>query len=262
MELENLPYGLQTQTTYGAQVALIEPGCWRLSIPEGPAGRYRLAQVDNTRAMKRSLFPYKAPWKMRLKARASKSDLPGTWGFGVWNDPFGMAILTGKGVRLPQLPNAAWFFHASPQNYLSLWDDQPANGWLGATFRSPLLPSLLLMTAAPLLALMVLPAAARLMRSMGRRHIQQSAIQLDLDPVGWHEFLLDWKTGAVILSVDGEILLKTAVSPLGRLGMVIWIDNQYAAFPPDGRVRYGLLANPEPAWIEIQSLNLEPESRA
>jgi hypothetical protein len=40
------------------------------------------------------------------------------------------------------------------------------------------------------------------------------------------------------------------------LGFVLWVDNQYAAFPPDGRIRFGSLENPEPAWIEVRNLSI------
>jgi hypothetical protein len=32
---------------------------------------------------------------------------------------------------------------------------------------------------------------------------------------------------------------------------VIWVDNQYAAWPPSGRLSYGTLENHLQAWIEI-----------
>src|SRR2546427_795796 len=38
---------LRPRTTRGAQVETIAPGHWRLTIPAGPAGRYRLAQLDD-----------------------------------------------------------------------------------------------------------------------------------------------------------------------------------------------------------------------
>jgi hypothetical protein len=60
-----------------------------------------------------------------------------------------MAILKGtEMLRLPALPNTAWFFFASPPNYLSLRDDLPAQGALAAVFRSPRLPASLLVLGA------------------------------------------------------------------------------------------------------------------
>ena len=60
----------------------------------------------------------------------------------------------------------------------------------------------------------------------------------------------------VSFRVDQEVVFETRVSPLGPLGLVIWIDNQYAAVPPSGHLSYGTLANPEPAWIDIEGLHM------
>jgi len=49
------------------------------------------------------------------------------------------------------------------------------------------------------------------------------------------------------------------VSPRPPLGLVIWIDNQYAAFTPDGKIGFGVLANDE-AWLEIKELELKTDS--
>ena len=46
------------------------------------------------------------------------------------------------------------------------------------------------------------------------------------------------------------------IAPHGRLSLVIWIDNQYAALPPVGRLRYGTLPNPAPAWMEIRDFEM------
>ena len=51
--------------------------------------------------------------------------------------------------------------------------------------------------------------------------------------------------------------MQTNISPNGPLSLVIWVDNQYAALPPRGRLRYGTLPNPEPAWLEIRELSIQ-----
>jgi hypothetical protein len=60
----------------------------------------------------------------------------------------------------------------------------------------------------------------------------------------------------VNFSVDGNEVLRTRTSPLAPLGLVVWIDNQYAAWPPDGRVAYGVLPTPKDCWVEIKDLRL------
>jgi hypothetical protein len=40
------------------------------------------------------------------------------------------------------------------------------------------------------------------------------------------------------------------------MGLVLWIDNQYAAFPPDGKLRAGTLPALEEAWLEISQVQV------
>ncbi|HSS96738.1 MAG TPA: hypothetical protein VLK33_06905, partial [Terriglobales bacterium] len=118
---------LSARKTAGARVEEIDRG-WRFTLSEGNTSRYRLAQLDNYSKQARPDFPYQPLFDLQLSARASQNALPGTWGFGIWNDPFGFSLgFGGTAGRLPVLPNAAWFFFASSENYLSLSDDQPGN---------------------------------------------------------------------------------------------------------------------------------------
>ncbi len=179
--------------------------------------------------------------------------MPGTWGFGFWNDPFGMALFSGaEPLRLPALPNAAWFFIASPPNYLSLRDDLPADGALAATFRSPRLPALLLAPAAAGLPLLAVRPLVRLLRNAARRFVEQDAVRLPARLTEWHNYAIDLDNVRASFNMDGKKVLETAVVPRGPLGFVLWIDNQFAALRPDGSVGFGSLANPQPAWIEVQ----------
>ncbi|MEW5868016.1 MAG: hypothetical protein AB1894_01980 [Chloroflexota bacterium] len=254
----DVPFDLRTNLTRGAQVLRQDARTWRLAIPAGPAGRYRLAQMDDYGHLRRSAFRWRPPFSLELQGRASTAELPGTWGFGVWNDPFGMGLLTGgEALRLPTLPNAAWFFFASPQNYLSLRDDLPAHGNLAAVFRAPRWPPIWLTPALLGLPLLALPPGVRLLRRLGRTWVGEAACVLALDPSLWHSYRLDWQLEQVCFQVDGQTVLSTQVAPNGPLGLVLWVDNQYAAMPPSGRVRYGMLQNPEAAWIELRDLKIE-----
>ena len=51
------------------------------------------------------------------------------------------------------------------------------------------------------------------------------------------------------------LTVSVRLAPKGPLGLVIWLDNQYAAWQPDGRLRYGTL-EAGPAWIEIRDLRI------
>jgi hypothetical protein len=153
---------------------------------------------------------------------------------------------------MPALPNAAWFFFASAPNYLSLRNDLPAQGGLAATFQSRRYPTAFIALGALALPLLALPPLARVMRRLGRRVVQQDAVALASDPSEWHSFLLEWSQSGASFCVDERPVLETGVVPLGPLGLVVWVDNQYAAWPLSGRLSFGTLANDQPAWIEIE----------
>jgi hypothetical protein len=253
----NDPWGLRPSLTAGAAITEANPGAWRLYLPPGDSKNYRLAQLDDYCNLPRRRFLHTPPVTLSLRARASAEKLPGTWGFGLWNDPFSMGILSKNGLlRLPSLPNTAWFFFASPANYLSLRDDLPAQGGLAATFHSPTRAAWLLPLGLLTLPLLALPSLARFLRRLSRRVIWQAAAEMPADPTKWHTYQLEWKTGWASFQVDGTTILETEIAPQGRLGLVIWIDNQYLSFGPEGRLRYGFLACAEPAWIEIGDLCL------
>jgi hypothetical protein len=238
-------------------VVKIGENFWHLEIPANTKRGYRLAQLDDHGSLRRRNFPWTPPVTLNMQARVSSENLPGTWGFGLWNDPFSFMIAYNKVVpRFPALPDAAWFFHASPQNYLSIRDDLPANGFLAATFRSKKVPLPWLILASPVLALTLIPGLAQLVRRSLRGVIHQDAALVDTRVTEWHSYRLVWKTDQVSLSLDGIEVLHTNITPHGRLSLVIWVDNQYAALPPTGRLSYGTLPNSEPAWMEIRAFEL------
>ncbi|MBW8009666.1 MAG: family 16 glycosylhydrolase [Chloroflexi bacterium] len=244
-------------TTAGGEVEKLSDDSWRLSLPPGSSGEYRLAQLDDYAGLSRKQFPWQPPVKIRLRARASAHTIPGTWGFGLWNDPISFSLGLGGGIRrLPALPNTAWFFFASPHNHLSLRDDLPAQGALAATFNSPAIPALLLGFGAPILPLLAWPPAARLLRRVGRRLMHQDAASISASLTEWHTYALDWQPGKVTFKIDDEVIYSTNIAPRHPLGVVIWLDNQYAALPPNGRLAYGTLPNDQPTWIEIEALSL------
>lgn len=252
------PYGLQPTLTNGAKIVPLDENAWRLFVPPVARG-YRLAQLDDYRGVPRHAFPHRPPLHLHLRARASAITIPGTWGFGLWNDPFSMGLLADRrALRLPTWPQAAWFFFAAPPNWLSLHDDLPAQGFLAATFRSPAWPASLLLPAAPLLALLAIPFLARLARRGARRLVRQDAAVLAVDPTEWHTYALEWQQHGVSFFVDDHLVLRTNHTPLAPLGLVIWVDNQYLAFTPRGHLHYGMHPCPQPAWVDIADVTLTP----
>lgn len=232
------------------------PGGWRFSIPVGKSGAYRLAQMDDYAGRARGAFPWRPPLQMALRARASQRTSPGTWGFGLWNDPFGLSLGFGGGARLPALPQAAWFFFASPENHLSLCDDQAGSGALAASIQSN--PKAYALAPLGLLALPLIlwRPGGRALRRLAAHYVRQESAAMDLDARDWHHFQLNWRAHEVSFLLDGRELLSTAISPRAPLGLVLWIDNQYAAWRPDGGLGAGALATEIEQWVEIEDLTL------
>ncbi len=256
---------LKPRHTKDAQVEEIsrDSSHYLLSIRSGKADGYRLAQLDDYTQLARNNFPLKSPLSLSLSARISSNSIPGTWGFGLWNDPFGLSLgFGGSPFRLPALPNAAWFFGASEESYLSFANGldtgetntrltRPAvNGFVAQSFRSPKFHPLLM------LAGMALPFSRKMTRRLLGKVIDEDGIRLSVDVTQWHRYRFDWREDRVSFEVDDALVFESQVSPNPPLGLVIWIDNQYAAFTPEGKIGFGVLENPEPAWLEVKEINV------
>jgi hypothetical protein len=252
------PIHLVPHTTHNASVlSKSKAADWHLEIPPGEAGVYRLAQLDDYHNRSRRNLPWRAPLGLSLDARVSAESLPGTWGFGLWNDPFGLSLGFGAtSGRVPVLPNAIWFFHASPPNYLSFRDDQPSQGFLAGTFASPRWPALMLVPGLLMAPLLTLRPMAQALRRLASRIIQEQSSLVSIDVTQWNTYRLDWTQNHAVLWVNEQVALESPVSPRGPLGLVLWIDNQYAAFTPEGRIGFGTLANPS-AWLELKNIEIK-----
>ena len=118
--------------------------------------------------------------------------MPGTWGFGVWNDPYRAAVGPGETfLNMLTLPNAAWFFSSSKESWLSFRDGAPGNGLLAQVFSSPSLPILPLAAAAGTFLFSRRRARRRLSRI-----IREEAAALTMDVTEWHDYRMDWRSAA------------------------------------------------------------------
>lgn len=235
-----------------------------LSIPSGKADEYRLAQLDDYTKLSRKDFLLRPPLSLSLAARTSSNSIPGTWGFGLWNDPFGLSLgFGGNPFQVPALPNAVWFFGASEESYLSfreagLDDLTPAihaNGFLSQSFRSPKFDPRLI------LAGLALPFSRKTTRRLLGKIIGEDGINLRRDeqllvPTEWHKYEIDWRENGTSFEVDDVLVFESSVSPNPPLGVVIWIDNQFAAFTPEGKIGFGVLENVQPAWLEVKEIGV------
>ncbi|MBN8657761.1 MAG: family 16 glycosylhydrolase [Anaerolineae bacterium] len=236
---------MKARTTPGAAIEKTEKG-YLMKIPAGDSSSYRFAQIDDYFGLPRRNFPHHS-LTLSLRARTSSLSLPGTWGFGIWNDPFGMSLGFGANrFRLPTLPNAAWFFGASQENHLS-FSDKPAQGFLAQSFRSPKFHASLIPAG------LVLPFSPKTTRRMLSKVIAEESSALGVDVTQWHSYKLEWSEKRVVWYVDEARVFESQVSPNPPLGLVIWIDNQYAAFTPAGKISFGVLEGNE-EWLEIEDL--------
>jgi len=238
-------------------VAFDNEQVWHLEIPAGERGKYRLAQLDDYVNHSRKDFSWQSPLTLSLSARVSAEDIPGTWGFGFWNDPFSFSLGLGGGTRrFPALPNTAWFFHASSENHLSLQENKPARGFLAQTFQSPPIPPALLALGSPFVALLAFSWSARLIRPMLGRIVKDDSGSIHTDVTEWHHYSLKLGRSLVRFLVDDREIFQTSVVPANPLGFVIWIDNQFASYPPNGKLTYGTMDTSQSAWMEVKDIQI------
>jgi hypothetical protein len=223
----------------GGGIVEVVDSALHLALPSSHAGRYSDAQVDDYSGSRRSRFLWRPPLRLDVRARFSHtaSDLHGTAGFGFWNYP-----LTAAG-GLPRLPDAVWFFAASPPSNMALVPGIAGWGWKAQVVHAHRPGSLL--ASAPFLATAGWarltgregPAARWLQRLTGARETA-----LTSDPRAWHDYALEWRPDVARFWVDGAAVLTAPHPPHGPLGFVAWIDNQYAVASPRGALRFGALA--------------------
>jgi hypothetical protein len=243
----------------GGQVAYdAAQGRAALTVPATPPRRYTDAQLDSYHApaagglFRRLAFQHRPPLRLSLRARASHPAPLGTLGFGFWNEPFS---LTGGVLGAPRVN---WFFYASPPSDMALVPGVPGWGWKAATLHAGRWPGLVLAPAALAASLLTrIPGLGRPIISLARRFVRaHEAMLSDVALDEWHEYALDWLPTEARFSVDGVTRLISPTPPAGPLGLVIWIDNQYAIASLAGRFGFGLLPLPEPQTLELTNLRI------
>jgi len=229
----------------------------RLVNQDAHALTYSDAQLDDYQGLPRGQFPWSAPLTLTVKARFSHAtgSLKGTAGFGFWNDPF---LMTGR--RLPALPRAIWFFYASTPSNMKLDLQTPGHGWKAATIDAQRWPFILLLPTAPFaIPLMNIHPLYRALWPLGQRAIAVSEAHLDVEMADWHTYVVQWTAQRARFWVDGTLVLDSDRPPRGRLGFVMWMDNQYAIVTPWGRFGHGCVNAPGRQWLEVDSLTIVPE---
>ena len=253
---------LTTFSLGGGEVVFDEAsGRGRLSLPAKPSG-YADAQLDDYHRPKQGWqalhrpFTARPPLDLTVRARASSAAPPGTLGFGFWNEPFSV---TGGVLGSPSV---AWFFYASEPSDMALAEGVPGWGWKAATLHMHRVPGLILAPAAlAAAALTQIPGlGAPILRLARRFAVAHEALLDDVALNEWHEYRLAWTHAEARFYVDGAVRLASPSPPAGPLGLVIWIDNQYAVASLSGHFGFGTCPVPEPQWLELDGLRLVSEA--
>jgi hypothetical protein len=224
-----------------------------------PARFYGDAQLDDTRNLPRESFQWRPPLRFSVRARTSIPDPRGTFGFGFWNDPFSISLGMGGAARkLPAAPQCAWFFYGSPPLDLPLAEGIPGAGWKAQTLTFRRMPTILL---APIAAggglLAAFPPTRRWAFRQARRFYRARERLLEIDPSEWHEYVLEWSAASVRFLVDGRETLLSDHPPLPPLGLVLWIDNQYAVASPEKGFGFGVLPLEREQTLELENARIE-----
>lgn len=210
---------------------------------------YSNAQIDDYPNLKRKDFVNEAPLKFKIKARLKCEGEPkGTFGFGFWNDPF---LMTEP--RVPSLPKAIWFFGSSSESSMNLAVDIPGHGWKMGCIDAWSWKFLMLIPTVPLsIPLMWIPFFRRKLWPIAQKFMKCHEALVPVSIKDWHEYEIDWQTDLVTFYIDGSKRFETP-APKGKLGLVIWIDNQYMKIDPRAKMKCGTIKIDEEQCLEIES---------
>ncbi len=244
--------GFNTHTPNGGRVSFAD-GTGSFAVGPLDEWAYTNAQIDDYQTLRRRDFRWPGPLTLSIEARFSPGidGLRGTAGFGFWNDPFMMT-----GARPPTLPRALWFFFAGPHSDMKLDLDTPGHGWKAATVDAIRPGFLALAPTAPLaVPLMNIKPLYRALWPLGQRAIGVKEAALDLDMTAWHHYQIDRGEKLATFRVNGEVVLE-APAPRGRLGFVMWIDNQTMTVTPWGKFGWRVVPLDAEQRLEIRGLKL------
>lgn len=219
----------------------------RLALPRVSRERYGDAQLHDYAHLPRARYRWRPPLALSVRARMSRG-VRGTAGFGFWNNPL---------APRPALPRAAWFLFASPPSSMELAQGVAGNGWKAATIDAGRNEALVWAPPAPLVLLLCRrPAWRDRLWPRVQRALAVDEALLAVDPGEWHTYDLIWLRDRVLFGVDGHEVLRSNYAPRGPLGLVVWIDNQWARVTPAGSFGWGLLEAPGEQWLELEDLHI------
>ena len=197
--------------------------------------------------------------RLTVRAQASPAMPSGTYGFGLWNDPFAVSLgLRGAARRLPCGPRALWFFYASPPNEFG-FTSGPRSGWRAMSIDTPQHHPLWLTPATlAVAALAQIPVVRRPVMRVALRQVAAAEAVLTSAADELHEYELIWERSAATFRVDGHVVLRAEQPPRAPLGFVAWIDNQYAIATPESGLRFGTLTTGAEQSLDLHLASVAP----
>jgi hypothetical protein len=104
-------------------------------------------------------------------------------------------------------------------------------------------------------------AALPFMRSwafrQARRFYRAEECRLAIDPSEWHDYAIEWAVSAVRFFVDGMEALRSEHPPTPPLGLVLWIDNQFAVASAEKGFGFGILPLGREQTLELADARIE-----
>src|SRR6266480_1482662 len=252
-----------TQTCIGGGTLHLANSVLHMEFASARQGKYADAQIDDYDNLPRANYPWRPPLRMQVFARSSlpaatlsstgesTSFLRGTAGFGFWNYPFSI-----QGDIL-MLPEAVWFFYASPPSNMALVPDVRGWGWKAQVVHS-MRPGSLAATVplAATIAFGLLTGETRPAAHWMQKVSGACEALLSVEMTEWHRYTLEWQRNGASFWVDDTLVLRSPHSPTRPLGFVAWLDNQYALATPRGVLRFGTISS-GPQWLEMDSVKIE-----
>jgi hypothetical protein len=154
-------------------------------------------------------------------------------------------------------PQCAWFFYGSPPHDIPLAEGVPGSGWKAQTLSFRRLPAFLLaLIAAGGTLLAAAPLTRRWAFRLARRFYSADDQLLGIDPSQWHTYVIEWTASAARFFVDGTEVLCSAHPPHAPLGLVLWIDNQYAFASPEKGFGFGVLPLDREQALELEDARM------
>jgi beta-glucanase (GH16 family) len=91
---------------------------------------------------------------------------------------------------------------------------------------------------------------------LAQKVVRVSEVRLGHSISQWHTYKISWGELMVRFYVDDAEVLAANHPPIGPLGFVAWIDNQYAIASPDGGVRFGVIPTVQAQTLELKELKI------